>query len=365
MTRRDHEPGTPGPTDMTSVPSAAELDETDRYLDRLAAGGSARPADAGGALLSSAAAPGEEPELAGASAFTAALADSVDERRALADEPRTINVLGRVIAAKVVVIAAVAALGIAGAGAATGVILQSVDRETPSTTAPEPTDDLVPGASDSEGASGRRAASSNDVPNLSVAVATQRVAVCEAATTDVGRAELTRTAEELGATPAEFCQEAAAALEAALAEGEERSGAEDDTAGGTTDGTDDGTTGSPGSSDAAGSTPSDNGANNGNAPQAGGNPTPGNTPTNNGNAPQAGGNPTPGNTPTNNGDAARAGTANSPADPNSTSNSRANGGTATGRAAEGGSRNGAEDGPGGAPGTDGPRPATGPPRLPG
>ena len=365
MTRRDHEPGTPGPTDMTSVPSAAELDETDRYLDRLAAGGSARPADAGGALLSSAAAPGEEPELAGASAFTAALADSVDERRALADEPRTINVLGRVIAAKVVVIAAVAALGIAGAGAATGVILQSVDRETPSTTAPDTTDDLVPGASDSEGASGGRAASSNDVPSLSVAVATQRVAVCEAATTDVGRAELTRTAEELGATPAEFCQEAAAALEAALAEGEERSGAEDDTAGGTTDGTDDGTTGSPGSSDAAGSTPSDNGANNGNAPQAGGNPTPGNTPTNNGNAPQAGGNPTPGNTPTNNGNAARAGTANSPADPHSTSGSRANGGTATGRAAEGGSRNGAEDGPGGAPGTDGPRPATGPPRLPG
>ena len=153
MTRRDHEPGTPGPTDMTSVPSAAELDETDRYLDRLAAGGRRVAADAGGALLSSAAAPGEESELAGASAFTAALADSVDERRALADEPRTINVLGRVIAAKVAVIAAVATLGIAGAGAATGVILQSVDRETPSTTAPEPTDDLVPGASDGEGAS--------------------------------------------------------------------------------------------------------------------------------------------------------------------------------------------------------------------
>ena len=218
MTRRRDDGDPSGLPAVSPIPDAAEMEATDHYLDRLAAGAAPAPSDAAGRLLRDAAAPGEEPELAGSAAFAAAVAASVEERSTATAAPRTFTVLGRVVAAKVVAIIAIATLGLAGAGAATGAVLHAADRRSPASTTVEVVPDSeapeAPGGEPDEDTSGRR----HHPGELSLAEATERIATCDAATSAQGSERLLDAAAAADSTPAEYCAEAVAAIESTATE---------------------------------------------------------------------------------------------------------------------------------------------------
>ncbi len=224
MTRHQDVPDPDELSEVAPIPTDSDLDETDRTLDLLATGGSPASSTPGTDLLRAAAAPGEDAELAGAGAFSAALADALDERGESATEsratPLTFTVMGRVIAAKVAIIAAVATLGIAGAGAATGAVLRAVEDGPPPTSEPVRPDDAAPDAADARSTSLRSDERTVDgEPALSVAEATARLAVCDAASTDGDATALADAAAAARTTQSEYCTEAAAALEPVRDEG--------------------------------------------------------------------------------------------------------------------------------------------------
>lgn len=106
-----------------AVPSAEELDATDRLLDAIARDG-VRAAEPEIELLRLAAGPAADAETEGAAGFAAALADAVGHRPVVSERrpSSSISHLGRVLAAKIAVLASLLAVGVAGAGAVTGVI---------------------------------------------------------------------------------------------------------------------------------------------------------------------------------------------------------------------------------------------------
>jgi uncharacterized membrane protein YgcG len=315
-------------TEVAAIPSAEELDETDRTLDLLAAGGAPTVSDPATDLLRAAAMPGEDAELTGAAAFTAALNQAVAESSAPSEEPprepRTFTVLGRVIAAKVAIVAAAATIGVAGAAAATGAVLRAVDDPPPATTTSEPARpegaaaDLA-GAPRSSSLAGERA--DENASELSVVAATARRSMCDAASTEPGAVALVDAALEAGTTTAEYCEQATATLDAARQDAGTTSPASD-----ASDAADDP---SDNAGPSAGTDPTGNGATNGNSPNAGGTPA-GGAPSSGGSSGGTGNNGSP--TPNTNANPNAAGnnsggnaTPNTNANPNAASdNSRGN-----------------------------------------
>lgn len=111
------------PSDGAAVPSVVDLDATDRLLDAIARGG-VRATDPGIELLSLAAGPVDDAEVVGAADFVAAVAGASPHRHlvpALGPQRTTTNVF-RVVVAKSALLASLLAVGVAGAGAVTGVI---------------------------------------------------------------------------------------------------------------------------------------------------------------------------------------------------------------------------------------------------
>jgi uncharacterized membrane protein YgcG len=135
--------------DAAEAPSDAELDLTDRFLTDLAAGLSAGEAQLQPVadLLLAVRAPAAAEELEDRVGF-ATLVNNLHSpapvaAAAHARRPRTVrhrlDLLGRALAAKAAIIAAMTVVGVAGAGAATGLIAVAVSNDPPPTTAPAPT----------------------------------------------------------------------------------------------------------------------------------------------------------------------------------------------------------------------------------
>ena len=280
MTRRRDDGDPSGIPAVSPIPDAAEMEATDHYLDRLAAGAAPAPSDAAGRLLRDAAAPGEEPELAGSAAFAAAVAASVEERSTATSAPRTFTVLGRVVTAKVVAIVALATLGLAGAGAATGAVLHAADRRSPASTTVEVVPDTeapeAPGGEPDADTSGRR----HHPGELSLAEATERIATCDAATSAQGAERLVEAAAA-ATTPTDFCAEAVATIESMA------TGADADT---TTDTVDAGETDERGAGNSNGTDPAGNAAEHRDDAATGHTPTTGRPGAGSGGSGNAGGN---------------------------------------------------------------------------
>jgi hypothetical protein len=265
--------------DAGPTPDQHDLDAADQLLTSIARGTDTTDpsTDAVATLLRTASGPAGPGELAGAGLFahrvTEQAATNADEPRRA---PRSITLLGRVVAVKAVLVAAFAALGIAGAGAATGAIMHVVNERNadPVVTIDDPVVGMDPeatgggaGASSSAGAAERGAAS--------IPVA-ERTATCAAAVDAPGLTALATAASAAGATPTDFCRGTGTSADPEVAADEPSDGAPasgaapgDDAAGGRGNGNDNGNNagGNP--------TPGSNGATNGSSPQAGGNPAPG------------------------------------------------------------------------------------------
>lgn len=192
-----------GHADAHDTPSEHELDASDRFLSSIAAG--AMPTDAVGPdplteLLRAASGPAGAGELAGSEQFVAAVSAKETSTRRGATPAVFV---GKAVAAKVAVIAAVTVLGIASAGAATGVILHVANDD-----APQPVvtvDD--PDASPLETPVDRlRVDGSRDARGSGAAADPVRVRTCAAAITPTGLEQLARAAGAASTTTDEYCR---------------------------------------------------------------------------------------------------------------------------------------------------------------
>lgn len=263
-----------------------ELDAADQLLTSIARSTETTdpPTDAVATLLRSASGPAGPGELAGAGLFARAVSEQAatkaDERRRA---PRSITLLGRVVAVKAVLVAAVAALGIAGAGAATGAIMHVVNERNadPVVTIDDPVVGMGPEETGG-GAGGSASAGVVERGVASIPIA-ERTVACAAAVDAPGLTALATAASAAGATPTDFCRGTGTSADPEVAADEPSTGAP--------------ASGSAPGDDAAGGRDTgkgDSGGNNGNGNNAGGNPTPGSNGATNGSSPQAGGNPAPG-----------------------------------------------------------------------
>ena len=285
-------------------PTPEELDATDRLLDGLARG---ETDDAFAPVLSLLRTARSEPTadelvdpigfselVARAAAPTAAVPTvvpsidvptaaipAVDERSGAASTrgPSRLAHVRRALAAKVAIVVGITAVGVAGAGAATGIIRATTVEPTPTTAAP-PASTTAPegGAADgaTPGVDGNTERSFWSTVDERLGLAAEPVV--PAGPGEAGGAGAPATDDPTG------------------------------TAGGGNP--DPGSTGAEnGNSPNAGGNPNPGGTGNGNggSPNTGGNPTPGSTGAENGNSPNAGGNPNPGGTGAENGNSLNAG----------------------------------------------------------
>jgi hypothetical protein len=191
-------------SDAHDDPSDAELDATDGLLSSIATGTVATAGEAPDPvteLLRAASGPAGAGELVGADQFVAAVSSTDTEPRRAGTSPAAL--VGKAFAAKAAVIAAVTVLGIAGAGAATGVILRvandsgpqpvvTVDDPDVASTTPDDSPDLG-GLTRDPGSAG-----SNVDP--------ARVRTCAAATDVPGLERLANAATAANSTAADYCR---------------------------------------------------------------------------------------------------------------------------------------------------------------
>jgi hypothetical protein len=195
----------PGRDDGDDMPSQTELDATDRVLSSIAVG--TRPSD--GAehdgvtqLLLAASGPAGAGELVGSDRFVDAVS-SAPTRPHRASAP--VAFVGKAVAAKAAVIAAVTVLGIAGAGAATGVILHVAND-----TRPQPVVTVDDPDATSTGRDGNGELDLGDPtfdgtgPGPSIDPA--RVRTCASATDGPGLAQLAQAATEANTTATDYCR---------------------------------------------------------------------------------------------------------------------------------------------------------------
>jgi hypothetical protein len=185
------------PSDGTAVPSVEDLDATDRLLDAIARGG-LRATDPGIELLSLAAGPANDAEMAGGAGFVAAVADASRHRHMAAEHRphRSISRVGRVLVAKAAVLASLLAVGVAGAGAVTGVIAYTAHQN------PAPDRLLRPEVTTTKVDLGQRAPAGDDRDEPAPTTPTTPTAPTTRATTDNGATVPQPTTERLdGAVP--------------------------------------------------------------------------------------------------------------------------------------------------------------------
>ena len=137
-------PRDPSHMSAESTPSAAELEESERLFADLRSGDLEFTSDPTVRLLRSARGPATPDELIGADDFAEHVAVAsgagITARHAMsggtvpASRRERMRLIGRALAAKAALIAGIGVLGVAGAGAASGVIIASHQQPEPSTT---------------------------------------------------------------------------------------------------------------------------------------------------------------------------------------------------------------------------------------
>jgi hypothetical protein len=193
-----------GRSDAHGTPEDVQLDASDRLLTAIAAGTTSTgtlASDPLTELLRTASGPAGSGELVGEEQFVAAVSTPAEQRRRAGASPA--GLVGKAVAAKVAVIAAVTVLGIAGAGAATGVILRVANDDAPQPLVTVDDPDATPPDAEQEW---QLDDSTRDRADAGAGADPVRVRTCAAATSPTGLEQLARAASVASTTAADYCR---------------------------------------------------------------------------------------------------------------------------------------------------------------